>query len=141
MAIDISDLSGFEDNFEISNYIKQYTLDKTRIESELAHLNQKLLAINSSILSIKKYNSSEKATFEKLFNNYDNIESQIQELSQPQYFEIQLEQQEQEIVLILKSLELMMQKAATENICLPSLPDSVLYTIDKYNLYQLSQRT
>ncbi len=101
----------------------------------------KILAVNSFIDSTKNYNCSEKATLKKLLSDYDNIEFQIQELSQPQYYENQLQQKEKEIILALQNIELMMKEASKENICLPSLPASVFYTIDRYDLYQLSQRT
>ena len=141
IEIEISDLQGFECNFEISTFIREYKLDKAKIESELAVLEKKILAVNSFIDSTKNYNCSEKATLKKLLSDYDNIEFQIQELSQPQYYENQLQQKEKEIILALQNIELMMKEASKENICLPSLPASVFYTIDRYDLYQLSQRT
>ncbi len=138
IEIDISDLQGFEYNFEISTFIRKYTLDKARIESELIDLNQKIIAINSKIKFIQNYNVSEKTTLKKLLSDYDNIKFLIQKVSQPQYFDVQLEQQKKEIVLTLQNIELMMQRASKESIYLPCLPVSVFYTIDKYNLYQLS---
>ena len=41
----------------------------------------------------------------------------------------------------LQRIEIMMQKASKENVYLPTLATDILHIIDKYNLYQLSERT
>ena len=98
------------------------------------------MTVDSSIKAIENYNYSEKLTLKKLLNDYDSIKLKIENFHS-EYFENQLQQKKKEINKDLQRIEIMMQKASKENVYLPTLATDILHIIDKYNLYQLSERT
>ena len=62
--------------------------------------------------------------------------TKFKKISHPEYFNNKIKQKEKEIVSILSSIKLMMQKASKSNISLPPIPFFILYTLDRYNLYR-----
>ena len=136
VEIDISDLQGFESNSEISAMIINLLKEKAVIESELTILEQDISIYNSPTDNIEQYTLSEKITLGKLLDDYNDIKIEIKNISQPEYFDNKIKQKQKEIVSILSSIELMMQKASKSNISLPPIPFFILHNLDKYNLYQ-----
>lgn len=115
--------------------IRSLLKEKATIQSELAILEQDISINSFPTDNMEQYSLSEKNTLKKLLDDYNNIKIKISNISQPEYFENKIKQKQKEIVSILQSIELIMQKASKSNIFLPALPFFILHNIDKYNLY------